>query len=270
MRIAIVGGDARMPHAAAALERAGHKVSTSAEGGTPLSPLSLADAEGILLPHPLTRDGVHLNAPTSPIAVPLDALFAMLPKGVPLFCGLADGSMQMRAEGHPLLPYAEDDGYLARVAALTAEGALPYLLGRGGTALADTPCLILGAGRLAGALLTLLCGLQTPTAVLARRTLPPLFGNICPRPLDTLPDLISAYPVVINTIPACVLTPAVLARCTRGTLILELSAVAGAVDAEACKRLGLDLMVLPALPGRYAPKSAGEAIATAVLKLLTP
>ena len=266
MRIAIVGGDARMPEVAAALQSAGHRAEISAAGGTPLSPRALAEAEAVLLPQPLTRDGETLNAPTSPLPLPLAALFSMLPEGVPLLCGHADDSLQRVAAGHPLLPYGEDEGYLTRIATLTAEGALPLLLGRGGIALSDTPCLILGSGRLARALADLLSGLHVPFAAVARRPLS--LAGVTALPLEALPELIGEYPVILNTVPARLLTPSVLSRAARGTLILELSAVRGVVDAELCTRLGLDLTVAPALPGRYAPKSAGAALAAAALRLL--
>ena len=155
----------------------------------------------------------------------------------------------------------------APIAALTAEGALPLLLGRLGLALSDTPCLILGSGRLAQALADLLSGLHVPLSAVARRPLP-LAGGLTPLPLEALPELIGGYPVILNTVPARLLTSQVLSRAARGTLILELSAVRGVVDAELCTRLGLTLTVAPALPGRYAPKSAGAALAAAAVKLL--
>ena len=267
MRIAIVGGDARMPFVAAALERAGHRVGLSAACGRALSPSMLAEAEAVLLPHPLTRDGIHLNAPASPLDLPLSALFAMLPEGVPLLCGHTGGALAALAESHPLLSYGEDEGYLSRGATLTAEGALPLLLGRGGVALSDTPCLILGSGRLASALSDLLTGLHAPFAVAARRTTP-LPCGICPHPLESIASIIGGYPVILNTVPVRLLTPQVLSCAARGTLILELSAVPGVLDTELCARLGLEVTVAPALPGRYAPKSAGEALAAAAGTLL--
>ena len=111
MRIAIIGGDGRMPYAAAALRERGHEVRLSACEGTALSPRDLAEAEAVVLPHPLSRDGVHLNAPSSPIATPLAALLPMLPEGVPLVCGRADGALAGRAG---VLAYGTDERFLAR------------------------------------------------------------------------------------------------------------------------------------------------------------
>ena len=48
MRIVIVGGDARMPYAAAALRGMGHGAEVCAHRDAPFSPSALASAEAVL------------------------------------------------------------------------------------------------------------------------------------------------------------------------------------------------------------------------------
>ena len=266
MRIAMLGGDGRMPYAAATLRGWGHEVRLSACEGVSLSPRDLAEAEAVVLPHPLSRDGVHLCAPTSPLAVPLATLLSMLPEGVPLVCGHADGAIAGRAG---VLEYGSDARFLERSSTLTAEGGISLLLGRRPSALCDTPCLILGSGRLAGALSDLLSGLHVPVTVMARRSLGPLAGGHIPLPLAELPARIADFPILINTIPAPILTPPILTNAARGSILLELSAVPRVVDTDLLLALGIEYIAAPALPGRYAPKSAGEAVAEVVARLLS-
>ena len=152
MRITIVGGDARMPYTAAALMGMGHQTALCAYRDTPFSPSMLSVAEAVLLPLPLSRDGVHLNAPTTEIATPLSEMARMLPEGVPLLCGHADDTLRAIAGDRPILAYGQDEEYLRKNAYITAEGAIAMLMAELSSALADTPCLILGAGRLASAL----------------------------------------------------------------------------------------------------------------------
>ena len=249
MRISIVGGDARMAHAAQALAAAGHEVSLSAHGEVLLSPEAVAEAEGIMLPHPLTRDGVHLNAPLSPLSVPLSALFSILPEGVPLFVGETGGALAGFSGRCPLFSYKDDEVFLEQNARITAEGAISLLMQRLPTALCDTPCLILGSGRLARALSSLLAGFGAPFSVFARNTAPLPVG-VRPLPLCTLPAEIGKFPLLINTVPVRLLDAPLLRRAQRGALLLELAACEGVVDSDAASAAGITLLSAPGLPGR--------------------
>ncbi|MBQ2719426.1 MAG: hypothetical protein IJF73_05100 [Clostridia bacterium] len=269
MKICAIGGDARMPHAAAALCEAGHEVTHTAYGEGPLSPEALAVAEAVLLPYPISRDGVTLTAPASPLPVPLSSLFAMIPEGVPILGGRADAAIRERAAGHRLFDYAEDEGFLGKNAAITAEGALSLLMARLPSPLFETPCLVLGSGRLAKATYDLLVGLHVPTAAAARNTAVRFADGRPPLPLAALPAELGHYDVLINTVPVPLLTRSLLLRMRRGAILLELSAAPGVLDTDACRAAGLEVVTAPALPGKYAPRGAGRAIAAAVLPILS-
>lgn len=269
MRIAIVGGDARMPYAARALAGAGHEVTLSAHGEVPLSPEALSHAEAVLLPMPLSRDGVHLHAPLSPLPVPLEPLFSMLPEDALLLAGKEDAVLRTLAGHRPLLSYGTGEAFWRRNSYTTAEGAISILLGRLLTTLSETPCLLLGSGHLAVALLDLLLGLHTPVTVFARNTAPLPFG-IRPLPLSALPAEIGRFPVILNTVPVRLLDASLLRRAAAGALLLELSSVPAVLDEAAVREAGITLVSAPALPGRFAPDTAGRTVADAVTAILTP
>ena len=266
MRIAIVGGDARMPYAARALAAVGHEVTLSAHGETPLSPEALSHAEAVLLPMPLTRDGVHLHAPLSPLPVPLAPLFSMLPEEALLLVGKEDAVLRRLAGGRTVLSYGVGEAFRRRNSYTTAEGALSILMQRLSTALSETPCLLLGSGNLAAALLDLLMGLHAPVTVFARNTAP-LLSGVRPLPLGALPAEIGRFPVILNTVPVRLLDAPLLRRAMQGAILLELSAAPGVLDEVAVRDEGLTLVTAPALPGRFAPETAGRTVADAVTAL---
>ncbi len=267
MRIALVGGDARMPYAARALAEADHEVTLSAHGETPLSPEALSHAEAVLLPMPLTRDGVHLHAPLSPLPVPLSPLFAMLPEGVPLLVGKEDAVLRTLAGRRPLLSYGTGETFWRRNSYTTAEGAISILLQRLPTTLSETPCLLLGSGHLACALLDLLSGLHAPVTVFARNTAPMPNGER-PLSLSALPAEIGRFSVILNTVPVRLLDASLLRRAASGALLLELSSAPGVLDEGAVREAGITLITAPALPGRSAPATAGRTVADAVTAIL--
>lgn len=269
MRIALVGGDARMPHAARALADGGHEVMLSAHGEVPLSPEALSHAEAVLLPMPLSRDGVHLHAPLSPLPVPLSPLFAMVPEQATLLAGKEDAVIRTLAGGRRLLCYGAGEEFWLRNSYATAEGAISILLQRLPTTLSETPCLLLGSGHLARALLDLLRGLHAPVTVFARNTAPMPSGER-PLSLGALAAEIGKFPVILNTVPVRLLDRSLLLRSASGTLLLELSAAPGVIEEGAAREAGITLVAAPALPGRSAPVSAGRAIADAVTAILKP
>ncbi len=269
MKICAIGGDARMPHAVTALRDGGHDVTHTAYGEGPLSPEALAVAEAVLLPYPASRDGETLTAPASPLPVPLSALFAMIPEGVPVLCGRADAPLREKAGEHRLFDYAASETFLKKNAAITAEGAIALLMARLSSPLFETSCLVLGSGRLAMAVYDLLVGLHAPTAAAARNGAARFSDGSAPLPLGALPAELPHYDVVINTVPVRLLAPSLIARMREGALLLELSAVPGVADTEACRRAGVEVIPAPALPGRYAPRGAGRAIAEAAADILS-
>lgn len=267
MKICAVGGDGRIPFALAALKRRGHEVSHTAYDA-PLSAELLGAGEAILLPYPATRDGLTLNAPTSPLPIPLGALGSMLPEGVPVLAGRVTEALRAVMGDHPLYDYEREESFLLKNAAITAEGALSLIMQRLPSPLADVPCLVLGSGRLASALADLLLGLHAPLTVAARNAAARLPGGLRPLPLAALPAELARFGVILNTVPVPLLTPRLLSRASEGTLLLELSAVPGVIESEACHAAGIELLTAPGLPGRYAPKGAGEALAEAVDTIL--
>ncbi|MBR7095873.1 MAG: hypothetical protein IKC73_06615 [Clostridia bacterium] len=269
MKICAIGGDARMPHAVAALKERGHEVTHTATGSCPLSPEALAVAEAVLLPYPASRDGETLTAPSSPLPVPLSALFSMIPEGVPVLCGRADERLCAAAGGHRLYDYAADGAFLEKNAAITAEGVIALLAARLSSPLFETPCLVLGSGRLARAVHERLVGWHVPTAAAARNAAARFPDGSAPLPLGALPAELFHYDVVINTVPVRLLTAGLVSRMRRGAILLELSAAKDVLDLDACRLAGVEVVTAPALPGRYAPRGAGRAIAEAAADILS-
>ena len=77
-------------------------------------------------------------------------------------------------------------------------------------------------------------------------------------------DSITDYDIVINTVPALVLTRSELEMMKKDALIIDLASKPGGTDFEAAQRLGRRVVHALALPGRTAPITSGKIIAEAV------
>jgi dipicolinate synthase subunit A len=293
MKIGGVGGDGRMLAAARYLAEKGERYECAVWGldalwgekRDPASPTlvrcrdpesAVRGADAVLLPLPVSRDGVKLNAPlagSEPELVPL--LREMKPGGM-LFGGRIPGLLleAARERGIRTFDYFEDEAFQIRNAVPTAEGAVAACMEALPITVAGMRCAVLGYGRVGRTLARKLCALGAETAAVARnpRDLARAETDGC-RPM-LLEEFRAAPPhcaAVFNTIPARILNGEVLGRFDRETVLFDLASggtEAPGVDAEEARRLGIRVIPLPSLPGKAAPVTAGEIIGKAVLRVL--
>ena len=83
-------------------------------------------------------------------------------------------------------------------------------------------------------------------------------------PLGELSVAAQNADIVINTVPALVLTHSELGMMKKDALIIDLASKPGGTDFEAAQRLGRRVVHALALPGRTAPITSGKIIAEAV------
>ena len=76
------------------------------------------------------------------------------------------------------------------------------------------------------------------------------------------------YDIIINTVPAMVLTEEVLLNVKENCLVIDLASIPGGTDFEAAKRLGIRTIHALALPGKTAPKAAGRMIYETIIDIL--
>ena len=78
----------------------------------------------------------------------------------------------------------------------------------------------------------------------------------------------SAFDFVVNTVPARVLTDAMLCMAGDGALFMELASPPGGFDRTLAENIGLHVVAAPGLPGKYAARSAAALIKSTVYDVL--
>ncbi len=229
MKIALVPGDARQEALGRLLAEDGHEV-------RPYAPGKHADAWLFPLP-----TGNH------------PALGELKPGSLALTALAAGEHPRLR-----LRDYYDREEVALRNAAITAEGALALALEKTERTLLGSRVLILGGGRIAGALWTRLRALGAEVTVYARspaqRTAAEIAG--C-RSLDRLPEKPEGYHILFNTVPAPILPAA-----AKGTLNIELASAPGGFRDPA------GAVIARGLPGKTAPFSAAEVLHSSVQAIL--
>lgn len=249
----VAGRSLRQQAAADALRAAGYRVVDASDA---------AWADWVLFPAAQQR----INDETARI------LQAVRP-GTLLLAGRPGAPLQRAAREAdlPLVDYFAYPELEALNAIPTAEGCLALLLELRRRTVWESRFLVLGYGRVARALaqrLFLLGAEVTVAARSAEQRAEARGAGCCAEPLDALPGCLPQFDTVINTIPAPVLPRALLQKLPRGALVVDLASSPGGVDFASAEQLGIRAQLASALPGRYAPCTAGALTARAVLHLL--
>lgn len=143
----------------------------------------------------------------------------------------------------------------------TAEGAIQVAMQHTEITIHGSQCFVLGYGRCGRVLAETLKGIGADVTVIARRKEVlswVLASRMNPLLLDELAEGIHKADIIFNTIPAVVVNGAVLCNVKKEVLIIDLATHPGGIDFAAAKCMGIKAFLLPGLPGKVAPKTAGR------------
>ena len=272
--LALIGGDLRQAVLAEQLAADGHTVSVCAlerHAFPPsISTFSSPDqcpagVQAVILPMPVLRYEIHLNAPLANTALSLGPVLDALPAGTHILAGAVSEAVRRRAERAQLriIDYLTREDLAIRNAAITAEGAIQIAMEELPVSISGLQVLIIGCGRIGQAAAVRLHALGADVTVSARR--PADFARIeCAHwhALDTrhLSGHLSGFSLVINTVPSLVLGAADLAELPVDSLLLDLASKPGGIDFDAAAALGRRAIWALSLPGKVAPVTAAHAL----------
>lgn len=283
MDFAVIGGDMRHAKLAELLYCDGHSVSVFAldrfsfsENVTKCSTVKEAvkNAQCVVLPLPsVSRDGM-LNAPLSFSQHTIKEVFSALEPEQLVLAGRVDNAVREEASsfGIQLTDYFDREELAVKNAVATVEGALSIIMDETPITVRGMNCLIIGYGRLGKLLSHRLSCLGANVTASARK-----FSDMawiesygC-RAVNTaaLDGTLSQYDVVVNTVPARVLSENRLSELKEGCLCLDLASNPGGTDFSAASKLGVHAIWALSLPGEAAPTSAGANIRDTVYNILT-
>ena len=153
----------------------------------------------------------------------------------------------------------------------TAEGAIGILIDRLPITVQGSRGLVIGYGRIGKCLSQKLSLLGAKITVSARKESDLgaiLAAGLRAETTGAYRGGLGQYDYIVNTVPAPVFKPEHYTQIRPDCLLLELASAPGGFDEKAIPEAGLQLIRAPGLPGKCAPKSAGYAIADAVLRIL--
>lgn len=269
MTFTVVGADARFHYTAEALQKLGHHATYVPKA----SLTEIRDSERLILPVPVSRDGITLNTAFKDAPITMDVLANSLQADCRVFCGNASESVArlFHERGIRLFDYGKREEFAVRNALPTAEGVIEILLRTLPITLRGANIWITGFGRTARACARVLYAMGAHITVAARRcsalATADGFGYRALY-LNEMAGHIHSADAVINTVPSLVLDRTVLSEMQKMCPIIDIASAPYGTDFEAAKTLGIPAQTAPSLPGKTAPKTAGIILADTVLNIL--
>jgi dipicolinate synthase subunit A len=284
IKIAVIGGDKRDIYLMQELIQLG--ASVSAVGFSPCPELSqvhlvnrletalINDVQVLIFPMGGTDSEGNIKCLDQDITLRLSPEIASnIPEGVLVIIGFARDFVKEWALKYKwnMIEIAEMDTVAIMNSIPSAEGALQWAMEKLSITIHDSNSFVLGFGRLGKTLARMLHGIGANTTIVARKrsALSRAFemGYGCLH-ISQLSQNISKADVIFNTIPAMVLDEQLLTYLNKDTLIIDIASSPGGTDFAAAKRLGIQAILTPSLPGLVAPKTGGKILAQVIPQLI--
>ena len=247
MKLCLIGGDRRLLYLCELLNKASHTVYYAGTKESALSPRlmqSLSECDAVILPTPMSRDGVFLSESN----LKIEALLSLLPEKTAVFGGRTDARLENGIR--TVQDYLADEAFTLRNALLTAEGVLRMVYESTETAISDLSFLLYGYGRISTFLTSRLLSLGARVTVVARketaRKAAKALGAVAIGFSDTPPYADYA----VNTVPH----PFAFSSLPPVKTLIDLAVL----PKDAFPEGDAEVISAPALPGRFFPKSAAK------------
>ena len=242
---------------------------------------AVKNANILLLPLPVTTDGVRIQCPL----IKSDGLrFASLLESIRSDALIFGGKFpelwveQAKQADVRLCDYYLSESLQMKNALPTVEGAIMLAIQSLPVTLDGCSVAILGYGRIASLLAERLIALGADVTVFARKERDlahaalrhckaiALKGGVDSE--SSLCRLPEQCRIVFNTVPEKIVSEKVLACWRRDCVLMELASLPGGFDTLSAEKMGFHLILAQGLPGKVFPETAGTIIAQTVLDLV--
>lgn len=190
-----------------------------------------------------------------------------------IYTGISNERLKEMAKnaGRRLVELVERDDVAIYNSIPTAEGTIMIVIQNTDITIHDSQVIVTGFGRVGTTVARTFQNLGANVKVAADE--PELRARAFEMHLDSFPvkelkNYVQEVDVVINTIPAPVVTANVLSKMLPHALVVDLASKPGGTDFRYAEKRGIKALLALGLPGIVAPKTAGQIIAGVLTTLL--
>lgn len=232
----------------------------------------ISKSKYIILPLPVTKDNLTINTPFSSDKIYIDKRFTEKLKGQIVFCGMKSKLLNIGNYFNDIkiYDYFDLEEVSVKNAVPTAEGAIEIAMREYYGTISGSSCLIAGFGRIGKVLAKMLKGIGANVTISARKKEDLAWINIFGYNAIKTCEICNTndYDIIFNTIPYMIFDAHTLALCAENALVIDLASAPGGVDFEAAQRFGIKSIQALSLPGKVAPKTAGQIIKDTIYNII--
>jgi dipicolinate synthase subunit A len=153
----------------------------------------------------------------------------------------------------------------------TAEGVVQILIEKTPVTINGMRCAVTGYGKVGKALASTLKALGADVTVFARKEQDfavAYTSSIKAEDYSTLKQGLNNYDALINTVPAKIIDKDIMLHLKPDCLLIETASAPFGIDFQAAKELAFEVVKAGSLPGKVAPRSAGEIIGRSIIPII--
>lgn len=233
---------------------------------------AILESDAVIFPLPSVRADRSINTPFSDRTVFLDDIEINALMRKPVFVAMRDKFIKAypQLEDARVFDYCAKEEFAILNALPTAEGAVECAMSRYEGVISGSKCLVVGFGKIGKILAKTLRALDAHVTVSARKDND--FAYIKALGYNAQNTLalknVKGFDIVFNTVPKLIFDKQLLMNTDSNTMIIDLASLPGGVDFEAAHKFSIDAVRALSLPGKCAPKTAGEIIKTTVFNII--
>lgn len=273
----IIGGDRRQLYIADYLEKKGKNVSIYALPEKDRKCVKnikkeMDEANIIIFPLPMTKDNKYIFT-VVPIKETMDEIISNIDSEHLVFAGMINKGTEAKIKKNGALVYdyfkREDVTVMNTVP--TAQGILKAMIDNIEYTIHSSKCAVFGYGRVARVTADVLSGIGADVTVCVRKLSDISLANVCGLKGCMISDFYKYahdFDIIINTVPSVVIDRRILENVRSDCLIIDVASAPFGTDFACAYEFGLNAIQCSSLPGKVAPKTAGEIIANGIMNIL--
>ena len=265
----IIGGDCRFSYIKKVLNEKGFDAVRIYPGEYRADDFDKADI--FILPVPVSRDNVNINAPLADETFCFGDFIRLLPENCIVAGGLwcDDQREKLESKGVKVFDYYKDEDLAKKNAVPTAEGDIGILIDTLPVTIDSLKCAVTGYGKCGSVLCKKLKALGADITAAARseqnlKTAEKDGIQTCP--VSDFGKIADRFDVIINTVPARIIDENIISKLKKDCTIIEIASAPFGVDFDCAARYGINTVKAGSLPGKTSPQTAGAIICDTVLK----
>ncbi|WP_068672567.1 dipicolinate synthase subunit DpsA [Oceanobacillus sp. Castelsardo] len=231
---------------------------------------SIMDA--ILLPVSGTDKEGEIEATYSNASIKLtEKQLQQTPEHCTIYTGISNDFLEKIASNRNLVRLFARNDIAIYNSIPTAEATLKIAIEETDVTIHGSEVLVIGFGRVGITVARLFAALGAKVTVTARKS--EHFARIAEMGLKSIEtnrieNIVSKMDICINTVPHSVIGSTIIDQMTSSTLIIDLASKPGGTDFDYANEKGIKAIHALGLPGKTAPRTAGEIIGGVFLELL--